>query len=536
MAVQISNARASHFQNLDGPEAPRRPERAGLVTFHLHGGTHFLVNGSAGSSRPPQRTAEALRGGRGRVLVVDDEPRACSALEGLLRREGHEVATATNTFRGLELVAEFRPHVVLTDLRMPGLDGLELMERVQAAWPATLVVVMTAYGSVDAAVEAMKRGAVDFIEKPIDLPALRRTLQGAMERARLLAETCSSPIGCASAATSLGIVGNHPLMRCVLHRAEQAAPTRATVLLTGESGTGKGLIAQAIHQMSGRAERPFVELSCAALLESLLESELFGHERGAFTGAISRHEGKFEHAAGGTLYLDEIGSAPLSTQVKLLRFLQTRRFERVGGNETLEVDVRLIAATNKDLQAEAEKGRFREDLFYRLNVFRIHLPPLRERRSDIPALAVSFLDRLAAEHGRQIEGFSSEALERLVANPWPGNVRELEHAVEHAVIMAQGPLVTPHHLPAATVRPPADPFGVPIPGSKLAQIERAAILRTMMAVNGNVTEAAALLGISRSKIYDRLRDYGCRSPQRVGAALGGFMGSPRSTGGEAGRR
>jgi len=461
------------------------------------------------------------RPAQGLILVVDDEPRACAALGGLLRREGYEVATAENPFRGLDLVGKLQPAVVLTDLRMPGLDGLAFMNSVRASSPATRIVVMTAYGSVDAAVEAMRRGADDFIEKPIDVEALRRTVRNSMERALLLAEAYSpaEPVG--DVAGTLGVVGDHPSMRAVLHRAEQVASSRSTVLLTGESGTGKGLLAETIHRMSGRNKAPFVELSCAALSESLLESELFGHERGAFTGAVARREGRFMHADGGTLHLDEIGSCPLSMQVKLLRFLQTRRFERVGGNETLSVDVRLIAATNEDLRAEVEAERFRLDLFYRLNVFRIHLPPLRHRRSDIPALAATFLARYAAENDRPIEGFTREALERLLMHDWPGNVRELEHAVEHATIIARGRLVTPRDLPESVLRTPSDPLDVTIPGSTLAEIERAAILKSVMAVGGRATEAAAMLGISKSKIYYRLRDYGAESSRGTDPAAEG---------------
>lgn len=503
-----------------------------------------LVDSAGPSADLPARGARE-EPARGRILVVDDEPKARSALEGLLRRQGYEVATAGNAFRGLELVGKERPAVVLTDLRMPGLDGLALMDNVRATSPATRIVVMTAYGSVDAAVDAMKRGADDFIEKPIDVEELFSALERAMERASLLEEADPSTAQSAGAAASLGVVGDHPSMRAVLHRAEQVAPSRATVLLTGESGTGKGLLAETIHRMSPRAEAPFVELSCAALSESLLESELFGHERGAFTGAISRHEGKFMYARGGTLCLDEIGSAPLATQVKLLRFLQTRRLERVGGNETLTVDVRLIAATNHDLQAEVAADRFRHDLYYRLNVFRIHLPPLRHRRSDIPALAVAFLERFAAENERRIEGFSRQALERLLVHHWPGNVRELEHAIEHAAIMARGRRVMPHDLPDSVLRPRKDPLEVTIPGSTLAEIERAAILKSVMSVGGKATEAAAMLGISKSKIYYRLRDYGWESSRRGRAsrdggavadqaladdALGDVTGSPRPEG------
>jgi DNA-binding NtrC family response regulator len=441
-------------------------------------------------------------------------------LKGLLRKEGYEVATAANAFQGLALLAEFRPQVVLTDLRLPGLDGLAFLESVRTASPATHIVVMTANGSIETAVDAVKRGADGFIEKPIDVDALCRTLQSSMERACLLGEAFVPPGADGGAAASLGVVGDHPSMRAALHRAVQVASSRATILLCGESGTGKGLLAETIHRMSGRAKAPFVEVSCAALSESLLESELFGHERGAFTGAISRHEGRFMRADGGTLFLDEIGACPLATQVKLLGFLQTRRFERVGGRETLTVDVRLMAATNRDLRQEVAEGRFREDLFYRLNVFRINLPPLRLRRSDIPALAAKFLARFAAENGRRIDGFSREALERLLLHDWPGNVRELEHAVEHAAIMARSRWVMPQDLPEWVVRAPHDPLEVMIPGSTLAEIERAAILKSLVAAGGRATEAAAMLGISKSKIYSRLRDYGRVSSRRNGEAVG----------------
>jgi DNA-binding NtrC family response regulator len=447
---------------------------------------------------------------------VDDEPKACSALKGLLRKEDYEVATAGNAFEGLELLGTMRPDVVLTDLRMPGLDGLAFLEKIRAASPAARIVVMTAYGSIDVAVEAIKRGADDFIEKPIDVQALCRTLQSSIEQVLPLAEAEARSGIAAGTAASLGVVGEHPSMQRVLQRAEQVAPSRATVLLTGESGTGKGLLAETIHRMSGRGDAPFIELSCAALSESLLESELFGHVKGAFTGAVRRHQGRFMAAAGGTLLLDEIGSCPLATQVKLLRFLQTRKFERVGGDETLSVDVRLIAATNEDLETEIAEGRFREDLFYRLNVFRIELPPLRERRSDIPALAEGFLARFAKENERRIEGFSREALERLMLHDWPGNVRELEHAVEHAAIVAQGSEVTVRDLPESVVQAPDDPLEVSIPGSTLAEIERAAILKSVMAAGGKATEAAAMLGISKSKIYYRLRDYGSESSRANG--------------------
>jgi DNA-binding NtrC family response regulator len=438
-----------------------------------------------------------------------DEPKACAALEGLLRQEGYEVATAGNAFRGLDLLGRFRPHVVVTELRMPGLDGLAFLDRVRALAPATRIVVLTAFGSVPATVIAMKRGADDVLEKPIDPKTVCRTLRRSMERAARLRVDPAGPEPESRAAASLGVVGSHPAMQAALQRAEQVAASRATVLLTGETGTGKGLLAETIHRMSERTKGPFVEVTCAALAETLLDSELFGHERGAFTGAVVRHEGRFRRAEGGTLFLDEIGSCPLAMQVKLLRFLQTRQFERVGGSETLNADVRLIAATNQDLKVEVAAGRFREDLYYRLNVVPIRLPPLRLRRSDIPALATKFLARFAAENGRRLDGFSCDALERLLVHPWPGNVRELEHAVEHAALLARGRLVMPHDLPRSVVRPVQDPLNVTIPGSTLADIERVAILKSVMSVGGKASEAAAMLGISKSKIYCRLRDYGC---------------------------
>lgn len=444
-------------------------------------------------------------------MVLDDDPQACAALEDLLREEGYEVATAGNAFRGLELLGRLRPQVVLIELRMRALDGLAFLERVRLLSPATRIVAMTAFGSVGAAVDAIKRGADDFLEKPIDPGALCRTLRRLMERPSCLDEDLPAPEPYRGAAAALGVIGDHPSMQAALNRAEQVASSRATILLSGETGTGKGLLAETSHLMSERARGPFVEVACGALSDTLLDSELFGHEKGAFTGSVSRYEGRFRRAEGGTLFLDEIGSCPPAMQVKLLRFLQTRRFERVGGKETLTADVRLIAATNRDLEVEVAEGRFREDLYYRLNVVRIRLPPLRHRRSDIPALAAAFLARFAAENLRRLDGFSHEALERLLRHRWPGNVRELEHAVEHAAVMARGRLVMPHDLPDSVRRPPPDPLDVRIPGSTLAEIERAAILKSLVAVGGKATEAAAMLGISKSKIYSRLRDYDCDS-------------------------
>jgi DNA-binding NtrC family response regulator len=446
---------------------------------------------------------------RRRILIVDDDPASRAMLERMLRDDGHEVATAGNVFLGLELLATIRPHVLFIELRMPGFDALTFMDQARTVSPATRVVVMTALGTVAAVVEAMRRGADDILEKPIDEPALRRTLARTLISVARLSDGHRASEPNTGAAAVLGMIGDHPSMLAALHRAEQVAPSRVTVLISGETGTGKGLLAEIIHRMSSRSQGPFVELPCVTVSESLLDSELFGHEKGAFTGAVARREGRFMSAEDGTLFLDEVGSCPLPMQAKLLRFLQTRRFERLGGNQTLSVDARLIAATNRDLEREVAQGRFRADLYFRLAVFQISLPPLRQRRSDIPALATSFLARFAAENERGVEGFSREALERLIIHSWPGNVRELEHAVEHAAVMARGPQVMPHDLPDSVLSPAPDPLNVTIPGSTLAEIERAAILKSLMSVGGKAMEAAAMLGISKSKIYYRLRDYGC---------------------------
>ncbi|HEX2162956.1 MAG TPA: sigma-54 dependent transcriptional regulator [Thermoanaerobaculia bacterium] len=443
-----------------------------------------------------------------RVLVVDDDPLCRATLERMLCRDGHEVATAGNVFVGLELLATMRPHVLFIELRMPGLDALTFADHARTVSPATRVVVMTALGTVAAVVEAMRRGADDFLEKPIDERALCRTLARTPEPTACRPDVDDPGVPGTGTAARLGVIGDHPSMRAALQRAEQVAPSRVTVLISGETGTGKGLLAETIHRLSPRAQGPFVELPCVTVSESLLDSELFGHEKGAFTGAVGRREGRLRAAEGGTLFLDEIGSCPLPMQAKLLRFLQSRRFERVGGNEVLTVNTRLIAATNRDLEKEVARGRFRADLYYRLNVFQIVLPPLRLRRSDVPALAQSFLQRFATENERRIEGFSREALERLTIHSWPGNVRELEHAVEHAVVMARGRQVIPQDLPDSVLQAAPDPLNVTIPGSTLADIERAAILKSLMAVGGKATDAAAMLGISKSKIYYRLKDYG----------------------------
>jgi DNA-binding NtrC family response regulator len=327
-----------------------------------------------------------------------------------------------------------------------------------------------------------------------------------MERRRLRAEAGSLRARLAERYSFQNIIGNAPAMQEIFKTVSQIAGARSSVLITGESGTGKELIAAAIHERSPRAKGPFVKLHCAALAETILESELFGHERGSFTGAVGRREGRFQQAHGGTLFLDEIGEISPAIQVKLLRFLQEREFERVGGNETVRVDVRVLAATNRDLAAEVARGKFREDLYYRLNVIALEMPPLRSRPSDVPLLAAHFLRKYAAENGKAIDGFSDEALARLAGYGWPGNVRELENVIERAVVLAPGSRITPAELPPQ-VAPAAGPVGIRIPGSTMDEIEHHAILRTLESVGGSTTKAAEILGISVRKIQYKLQEY-----------------------------
>jgi DNA-binding NtrC family response regulator len=464
---------------------------------------------------------------KGRVLVVDDEANARTALGELLRAEGYVVEMASDGFEALGKLADFAPDVVLTDLKMPGMNGLDLLTRMRERGrpPARggedgqrqghgegegeaaqiCVIVMTAFGAIEGAVTAMREGAADYLTKPLNLTELTLVLERELERLRLRRETGHLRARLAERYSFENIIGSAPAMQEVFKTVAQVATSRASVLITGESGTGKELIAAAIHQRSQRARGPFVKLHCAALAETLIESELFGHERGAFTGAVSRREGRFAQAHGGTLFLDEIGEVSASVQVKLLRFLQEHELERVGSNLTVRVDVRVIAATNRDLGAAVADGRFREDLFYRLNVITLTMPPLRERASDVLPLASHFLRKYAAENGKALDGFSEEALARLSGYGWPGNVRELENAIERAVVLASGPRVTVAELPAHLLaRREAE---LAIPGSRLDQIERYAILKTLESTGGSTSKAAEMLGTSVRKIQYKLHEY-----------------------------
>jgi DNA-binding NtrC family response regulator len=456
---------------------------------------------------------------KGRVVVIDDEVNAATALETLLREDGYQVARAHDARAGLQLLEKEEPDVVLTDLRMPGMDGIELLSKIKQIRPETMVILMTAYGTVKTAVRAMKLGAEDYLGKPIDVEELEVVLQRAIEKKGLLEETRHLRARLEHKYRFDNLVGESPEMLSVFKAIRQVAPSSASVLLLGESGTGKELFAQALHQNSPRHGKPFVRVACAALPETLLESELFGHERGSFTGAISTRAGRFEAADGGTLFLDEIGDISPTVQVKLLRFLEEREFERVGGNKTYKVDVRIVAATHRDLKKKLDDGSFREDLYYRLNVIEINIPSLRARPGDVPILAQHFLHKYAQANGKEIEGMSDEVMALLLGHSWPGNVRELENAMERAVVLATTPILAPLHFPtlrkvatAGLSGPAGDARGVRIPGSTLAALEQEAILRTIESVEGSTSRAAAILDISPRKIQYKLKEY-----QRQGA-------------------
>jgi two-component system NtrC family response regulator/two-component system response regulator HydG len=447
---------------------------------------------------------------KARILVVDDEPNARHALRTILGEEGFAVAEASDGVEALTMLQEQGADVVLADIRMPRMDGVTLVRRARQEGIPASFVMMTAFASIETAVEAMRAGAENFLVKPLEPGTVLVVLEKVLEKLRLSRDSEQLRDRVRQRYRFDAIVGESAALQSVFDVVKRAAPTKATVLLLGESGTGKELVAQAIHQESARHDKPFVKVSCAALSESLLESELFGHERGSFTGAVGRREGRFELADGGTLFLDELGEIPLSVQVKLLRALQQREFERVGGTQTLKVDVRVIAATNRDLAAEVSAGRFREDLYYRLNVVAVTLPPLRTRKGDIPALVSHFIQKFAKAYDKPVRGLLPGTLNVLLRYAWPGNVRELENVIERAVVLARGPNLTTDDLPPVLSGPePAGPRpGGLIPGATFREIEREAILRTLEVVDGSTTRAAEMLGISTRKIQYRLKAYG----------------------------
>ncbi len=436
--------------------------------------------------------------------MVDDEAAIRESLCDWLSDVGYEVLTAENGPQALEIIEREKLGIVITDLVMPGMDGIELMKTAKNILPNIEVIIITAYGSIPTAISAMREGAYDYIEKPFCPERAELLIEKLVERQKLVEENLSLHQKLEEHYRFENIITKSPKMQQVIEVIKIVAKSNATVLIIGDSGTGKELVARAIHSQSHRRSRPFVAISCTALAESLLESELFGHEKGAFTGAYAQKKGKFEAANRGSLFLDEIGEMSANIQVHLLRVLEEKEFTRVGGNELIKVDVRIISATNKDMKKAIASGEFREDLYYRLNVVSIELPPLRERREDIPLLAQHFLKKFAIENQKEITGFSPEATDFLLKYEWPGNVRELENTIERAVILAQNPSIkmadmSQENMPLAR--------STPVRGN-LKEIEKNYILETLTQSQGNYRKTARLLGISRMTLYNKVRTYG----------------------------
>ncbi|MGA9473794.1 MAG: sigma-54 dependent transcriptional regulator [Terriglobales bacterium] len=445
------------------------------------------------------------------ILIIEDEAKMRRLLELNLGEDGFKTLSAGDAETGLKLLASEPVHLVLTDLKLPGMSGLEFLQAAKRQNAALPIVVMTAFGSVETAVEAMKAGASDYVLKPFSLAEMRMVVHKELDHSRLQEENRSLREALGQKYSHPNIVARSPKMQEVLATVERVAPTNSTVLLGGESGVGKDLIARAIHEKSRRASGPFVKINSTAIPENLLESELFGYEKGAFTGAVTSKPGKFELADKGTLFLDEIGDVPAAIQVKLLRVLQEREFERLGGTRTVKVDVRLIAATNRDLRAALEQGTFREDLYYRLNVVPIDIAPLRERKEDIPDLANLFLARFAKDSGRQLRGISSAAMQVLVGHYWPGNVRELQNVIERACALAAGPELTVDDVQLDVPRHRTGVGGNErfLPeGMTLDQWEDEMIREALKRAGGNKSQAARLLGLSRNALRYRLSKIG----------------------------
>lgn len=440
------------------------------------------------------------------ILVIDDEENIRNGLAANFEMEDYKVKTASSGKEGLSIVSKGDIDLVVTDLRMDGMSGEEVLRRITTETPGIPVIVLTGHGSIDSAVEAMKNGAYDFLTKPLNLDQLNVIVKRALENRELSLQHTMLKKELGEAVSFDRMIGTSADMRRLLELIKKVAPSRASVLITGESGVGKELVADALHSLSGRREKSFVKVHCAALSETLLESELFGHEKGAFTGADSMKKGRFELAHGGTIFLDEIGEINQTTQIKLLRVLQERTFERVGGEETIEVDVRVVAATNRNIEEEVKAGRFREDLYYRLNVVRLQVPPLRERKDDIPLLMDSFLKRFSEENSKSILGFENRARQALYRYDWPGNIRELQNCIESAVVMCSGKEISIEDLPPTISRFSGEgSISIPM-GLSLDDAEKIIIKENLAFNNGNKTKTAEILGIERKTLAKKIGD------------------------------
>ena len=455
---------------------------------------------------------------QGRVLIVEDEENERTGLAELVSSWGYSAETASDGQDGFEKVTAWSPSIVVTDLKMPRMSGMELLEKVAGSAQTVAVIVVTAQGTIDSAVQAMRMGAYDYITKPIDTNRLRTILQNASALLGARAELEVTRRKLRDTGSLGSLVGPSKKMQEIFRLTEMVAPSTASVLITGASGTGKELVARTIHELSPRRPKPFVAINCAAIPETLIESEIFGHEKGAFTGALERRTGCFELAEGGTLLLDEIGEMPIATQAKLLRVLEDRKLRRLGSKVETTVDVRVLAATNKVPDEAVARGELRNDLYYRLNVFNIHMPPLREHREDIPDLVQALLGEMSAKHSRRVATVSEAVLNAFRNHTWPGNVRELRNTLERAVIVCEGPVIETKHLPPGfghtLTRPSvddADSIRVGV-GTTVGEAERLLILKTLESTNNNKTRAAEILGISLKTLHNKLKEYGGPGP------------------------